>query len=173
MNILYMKSLSLAVYREMHGCFSTISLLWHHNGHYSVSNHQPHDCLLNCLFRRRSKKTSKLCVIGLCAGNSSVTGEYPTQMASNAQNVFISWRHHVGGQETAVIQQSITEGLSALGSAVMKAANQYEVNPIIDLPGNICKLFPQLVQDMAGIQRSKLIELIRSGELHYKYLYQV
>ena len=32
------------------------SLQWRHNGHNSVSNHQPHDCLLNRLFRRRSKK---------------------------------------------------------------------------------------------------------------------
>ena len=33
-------------------------------------------------FRRRSKKTSKLGVTGLCAGNSPGTGEFPTQMAS-------------------------------------------------------------------------------------------
>ena len=45
------------------------TLQWRHNGHDNVSNHQPHDCLLNCLFRRRSKKTSKLRVTGLCAGN--------------------------------------------------------------------------------------------------------
>ena len=31
------------------------SLQWRHNGHDSVSNHQPHDCLLNYLFGRRSK----------------------------------------------------------------------------------------------------------------------
>ena len=37
---------------------------------YGVSNHQPHGCLLNRLFRRRSKKTSKLRVTGLCVGNS-------------------------------------------------------------------------------------------------------
>ena len=43
---------------------------WRHDGRDSVSNHQPHDCLLNRLFRRRSKKTSKLRVTGLCAGNS-------------------------------------------------------------------------------------------------------
>ena len=41
-----------------------------HNGRDSVSNHQPHDCLLNRLFRRRSKKTSKLRVTGPCAVNS-------------------------------------------------------------------------------------------------------
>ena len=30
---------------------------WRHNGRDGVSNYQPHECLLNCLFRRRSKKT--------------------------------------------------------------------------------------------------------------------
>ena len=42
----------------------------------------------------RSKKTSKLCSTGLCAGNSPETGEFPAQMASNAENVSIWWRHH-------------------------------------------------------------------------------
>ena len=67
------------------------------NSHYSyvVSNHQPPDCLLNRLFRRWSKKASKLRVTGLCAGNSPETGEFPAQMASNAENVSIWWRHHV------------------------------------------------------------------------------
>ena len=46
------------------------SLQWRHNDHDNVSNHQPRGCLLNCLFRRRSKKTSKLRVTGLCVGNS-------------------------------------------------------------------------------------------------------
>ena len=64
-------------------------------GAMGVSNHQPHDCLLNRSFRRKSRKISKLCVTGLCAGNSPVTGEIPAQMASNAENVSIWWRHHV------------------------------------------------------------------------------
>ena len=46
------------------------SLLWRHNGPTGVSNHQPRDCLLNRAFMRRSKKTSKLRVTGLCEGNS-------------------------------------------------------------------------------------------------------
>ena len=33
-------------------------LLWRHDGHNGVSNHQPNDCLLNRLFSRTSKKTS-------------------------------------------------------------------------------------------------------------------
>ena len=72
----------------------SVSLQWRHNGHDSVSNHQPHDCLLNHLFRRRSKKTSKLRVTGLCVGNSPGTSEFPAQMASNVENVSIWWRHH-------------------------------------------------------------------------------
>ena len=74
---------------------SSVLLQWRHNGRDSVSNHQPHDCLINRLFRRRSKKTSKLRVTGLCAWNSPGTGEFPAQMASNAENVSIWWRHHV------------------------------------------------------------------------------
>ena len=33
-------------------------------------------------------------VAGLCAGKSPVTGEFPAQKASNAENVSISLRHH-------------------------------------------------------------------------------
>ena len=69
-------------------------LQWRHNGHDCLSNHQPHDCWLNRLFRRTSKNTSKLRVTGLCAGNSPGTGDIPAQMASNAGNVSIWWRHH-------------------------------------------------------------------------------
>ena len=70
------------------------SLLWRHNERYGVSDHQPHDYLLNRLFRRRSKKPSKLRVTDLCGGNSPGIGEFPTQRASNAENVSVWWRHH-------------------------------------------------------------------------------
>ena len=45
-----------------------IPLQWHHNGCDGVSNHRRIDCLLSRLFRRRSKKTSKLRVTSLCEG---------------------------------------------------------------------------------------------------------
>ena len=65
------------------------SLQWRHNGHDGVPTHQHHDCLLNRLFRRRLKKTSKLRVTDICDGNSPVTGEFPAQMASDAETVSI------------------------------------------------------------------------------------
>ena len=70
------------------------TLHWRHHGRNGISNHQPHNCLLTRLLRRRSKKTWKLRATGLCAGNSPVTGEFPAPMASNAENVSIWWRHH-------------------------------------------------------------------------------
>ena len=72
-------------------------LQWRHNGHDGVSNHRRLNCLLNRLYRRKSKKTSKLCVTGICEGNSPVTGEFNSQRASNAETVSIRWRRHVPG----------------------------------------------------------------------------
>ena len=40
------------------------------------------------------RKHQKVCVTGLCEGNSPVTGEFPTQRASNVENVSIWWLHH-------------------------------------------------------------------------------
>ena len=90
------------------------SLRWRHNGHDRVSNHQPHHCLLNHLFRRRSKKTSKLHVTRLCAGNSPLTSEFPPQMTSNAENVSIWWRHHVsniGAGEVCFVYDNSATGI--------------------------------------------------------------
>ena len=73
------------------------SLQWCHNERDGVSNHQPHDCLLNGLCRRRSKKTSKLRVTGLCE-NSPVTGEFPAQRASNSENGLCEGNSPVTGE---------------------------------------------------------------------------
>ena len=96
---------------------SLSSLHWRHNDHDGVSNHQSHGCLLNRLFRRRSKKTWKLRVTGLCVGNSPGTGEFPAQMASNAENVSIWWRHHV-----------ITLQFKPLGTFLVKTENNFETS---------------------------------------------
>ena len=70
-------------------------ITWRHNGRGDVSNHQPRRCLRKRSFRRRSKKTTKLRVTGLCVRKSPVTGKFPAQRASNAENVSIWWRYHV------------------------------------------------------------------------------
>ena len=93
-------------------------LQWRHNECDDVSNPQPHDCLLQRLFRCRSKKTSKLHVTGLCEGNSPVTGEFPAQRASNAENVSIWWRHHDQAVFTALFSQ-IWVGLSSHIAKIM------------------------------------------------------
>ena len=62
------------------------ALQWRHDECDGVSNHQPHGCLLNRLFRCRGNRT----LWGECTGD----GEFPAQRASNAENVSIWWRHH-------------------------------------------------------------------------------
>ena len=72
-------------------------LQWCYNGCDGVSNHQPHICLLNLLFGCRSKKTSKFRVIGLCAGNSPGTSEFPAQMAKCVHLMTSLWHCDVDG----------------------------------------------------------------------------
>ena len=83
-------------------------LWWHHNGRDGISNHQPHDCLLN----RRLKKTSKLYITGFWAGNSPVTGEFPAQMASNMENVSIRWHHDTHLSQPLLLQFLLKLGIS-------------------------------------------------------------
>ena len=74
-----------------------INVISHYNNvneRDGVANHRRPHGLLNCLFKRRTKNRSKLHVTGLCAGKSSVTGEFPAQSTSNVENVSIWWHHH-------------------------------------------------------------------------------
>ena len=127
-----------------------ISLQWRHNGRDSVSNHQPHDCLLNRLFRRRSKKTPKLCVTGLFGGNSPGTGEFPAQMASNAENVPIWWRHHV-----SLISQQFEEPHTEYAlvcdecAARLKWSSSISLAPPTRIYGHAKKRFLAVISDMA------------------------
>ena len=84
-------------------CPTEDPLQWRHNERDDVTNHRSLDRLLNRLFRRRLKKTSKLRVTGLYEGNSPVTGGFLSQRASNPENVSIWWRHHVSGYVGLVV----------------------------------------------------------------------
>ena len=89
----YDELLSISIFASI---VATVALKkqWRYNEADGVLNHQPCDCSLNRLFRCRWQKTSKLRVTGLCVENLPVTGEFPAQMASNTENVFIWWRHN-------------------------------------------------------------------------------
>ena len=67
---------------------------WRNNECDGVSHHWRLHCLLNRLLARRSKKTSKLRVTGLCEGYPPVTSGFPSQRSSNAKVVSIWLRHH-------------------------------------------------------------------------------
>ena len=46
------------------------------------------------LIQVQMKKTSKLRITEFYEGNSTVTGEFPAQRASNVENVFVWWYHN-------------------------------------------------------------------------------
>ena len=77
----------------------TVKVTLRRNDHYndvrmSAMASQITGVSIDCSTLGRSEKPSNLRVTGLCAGDLPVTtGEYPAQMASDAENV--SWRHHV------------------------------------------------------------------------------
>ena len=70
------------------------TLQWRHYERDGIWNNRRIDFLPNRLFKRKSKKTSKLRVTGLCERNPPGSGGFPSHRASNAENVSIWWRHH-------------------------------------------------------------------------------
>ena len=81
------------------------SLQWRHNEHSGISNHWLLHCLLNPLSARRLKKAAKLSVTCLCEGNSPRTSEFPSQRASNTENVSIWWCCHDSDKIWDVLNQ--------------------------------------------------------------------
>ena len=92
---------------DSHSATWNISLQWRHNGPDGVSNHQPYHCLLNRLFKRRSKKTSNLLVTGLLRGIHRWPGNSPHKgpatrkifpfddviMLTKSMATYKHWRH--------------------------------------------------------------------------------
>ena len=68
------------------------SLQWHHNESDGVSNQQPHDCLLNRSFRRRSLKQQSSASLAFVRG---IHGWPVNSPHKGPEHVSIWWRHHV------------------------------------------------------------------------------
>ena len=86
-----------------------IALHWRHNEHDGVSNHQSHDCLPNRLFRRRSKKTSKLRVTGFCRGIHQwpVTSPHKGPVTGKCVHLMTSPWNHVISLSTSIFSDTI------------------------------------------------------------------
>ena len=83
----------------------SMSLQWHHNGRDGTWNHQPHHCLLDHLFMRRSKKIPKLCVTGLCVGKFTGDRRMPRSNGQYRGKCFLlmtSWCHIAGAASDGV-----------------------------------------------------------------------
>ena len=99
------------------------SLQWRYNEHDGVSNHQPHDCLLNHLSRRRSKKHQRSASLAFVWGihwspmNSSHKGQWRGALMLPLICAWISrwvnnrdagdWRRHRAHYDVTVMNISI------------------------------------------------------------------
>ena len=68
-------------------------LQWRHNERDGVSNHRRLDCLIAQLFVQALDQRKHQSSVSLAFVRG--TGGFPSQRTSNAENVFIWWRHHV------------------------------------------------------------------------------
>ena len=84
-----------------------LSLRWRHNGRDGVSNNQPHDCLLSRLFRRRSKKTPKLRVTGLCAEPVNSPHKWPVTRKMSAFDDVIMGKYVANGTDWQMFGKSL------------------------------------------------------------------
>ena len=152
-----------------------VSLLWRPNGHDGISNHQPHNCLLNHLFRCRSKKTLKLRVTGLCVGNSPVTSEFPAQMASNAENVSIYDVIMCNCQElqwcqTRFMMFKITSNLTCLFNSMFRGTLKKTSKPALL---TLCEGNPSVTGGFPS-QRANYAESISISWYHHgEYMKQI
>ena len=104
------------------------ALHWRHNERDGVPNHQPHDCLLNRLFRRKPKKTSKLRVTGICAGNSPVTVNSPHKWPVTRKmfpfDDVVMWifdtifTHHMGTRWPTTIHDIVQDSSNSIANAL-------------------------------------------------------
>ena len=78
-----------------------------HNERDGDSNHRRLDWFVNRLFRRRSKRASKLRVTGICEGNPLFAGGIPSERARNAENVSNWLRRHVSLSTIAVFTSKL------------------------------------------------------------------
>ena len=58
---------------------------------------------LNRFFRHSANKTSKLNITGPLWGESTITGGFPSQRHSNAENISMSWSHHEHDKQPWII----------------------------------------------------------------------
>ena len=89
------------------------TLQWCHYGRDGVSNHRRLDCLLHGLFTRRSKKAAKLRITGLCEGNPTVTGGFPSRRVTREMfpidAVIVIWklRSHLSSSNVEAVSSVI------------------------------------------------------------------
>ena len=124
----------------------------------------------------RSKKRSKFRVTGLCEGNPLVTGEFPSQRASNAENVPIWWRHHDECRDTrdaVTIDRSGHGGAAVLQNQVTKKPHLHDPTKINtrEGPPSFCLITSAILKIMTSLKNK--FKICTSCKDLKKYMYGI
>ena len=146
-----------------HGCF-TCTLQCRHNGRDGFSHRQPHDYLLNRLYRRRSKKTSKLRVTGLCVGNPvNSPHKWPvTRKMFPYEDVIMRWGNLT--TEDTTKQQSATHAQCLVSLLCITAYTSIHWNENVVLK-KFAPLTALKVVKMATVSAAIYENLIKSNKI--------
>ena len=87
--------------------FPVLTSKWLHMIGSSDSNHRQLKCLFNILFELTTKETSKLHIPGTFWDESTSDQWIPSQRASNAESVFMSWRGLVIKMSNEIILKNV------------------------------------------------------------------
>ena len=114
------------------------SLQWCHNERHGISNHRHFDCLLNRLFRGKSKKTSKLHVTGLWICGTCFRRRFTDHVAHDRETCSSTFakpagRHcncystatagqGTGGQELSLLTQWGQDKMAAISQTTLSIA---------------------------------------------------
>ena len=146
---------------------SSYTLQWRHYERDGVSTHRRLDCFFNRLFSHRPTKTSKLRLTGLCEVNSLVTGEFPTQRASNVKNVSILRRHHeivMHNYRSKTVRNNLTTTRVNLAPDLAASYSRKEMR----LPNLVPTFYRWILRQLMQVLISKVINNVPICEIHDK-----
>ena len=111
-----------------------------------------------------SKKTPKLRVPVLCEGNPPLTGEFPAQRASNAENASIWWRHHVMIYALKIVKTYADYNFESLWSLVTHMCIPSSISRLVLFTAQ-CFIFPVYQESAMGCSQVLIIGMTLSPNL--------
>ena len=107
--------------------------------------------LLDCLFESVSRSTANQssALLALCIENPPLTDGFPSQRASYAESVSMSWRHHARATSGAGQQSTGGHGVSCLINWLMWQA--YHISRLTNISFDVIEYIPGIISTVHAL----------------------